>query len=54
MLELRARLRAEEAVLEEILEVYVLELIRGVAKETLRAGMVAKKRAEDEVPHVLT
>lgn len=49
MLELRVSRRAEEAILENIVGTYVGEFLRDVARETLLAGLVAKKRAEDEV-----
>lgn len=49
MLELRSSRRAEATILENIVGTYLAEFVKDVARETLRAGLLAKKRAEDEV-----
>lgn len=49
MLEVRASRRAEATILDNILGTYLLEFVGDVARETLKAGLLAKKRAEDEV-----
>lgn len=49
MLELRAKDRAEATILDHILGTFLSEFVKDVAQETLRAGLQAKRRAEDEV-----
>lgn len=49
MLELRAGRRAEETILDNVVGTYLSEFMKDVARETLRAGLMAKRRAEDEV-----
>ncbi|CAM9946768.1 unnamed protein product, partial [Ectocarpus sp. 8 AP-2014] len=48
MLELRAKDRAEATILDHIIGTYLSEFVKDVAQETLRAGLQAKRRAEDE------
>lgn len=49
MVDLRVNQRAEAVVLEQIVKVFLSGFIRDAARETLRAGVLARKRAEDEV-----
>lgn len=49
MLELRAKDRAEATILDHIIGTYLSEFVKDVARETLKAGLLAKMRAEDEV-----
>ena len=49
MLELRASRRAEATILDDILGTYLSEFVKNVARETLQAGLLAKRRAEEEV-----
>lgn len=49
MLELRAKDRVEATTLDHIIGTYLAEFVKDVAQETLRAGLLAKNRAEDEV-----
>lgn len=49
MLELRAKDRVEATTLDHIIGTYLAQFVKDVAQETLRAGLLAKKRAEDEV-----
>lgn len=49
MLELRARERAEATILDHIIGTYLTEFVKDVAQETLKSGLLAKRRAEDEV-----
>lgn len=49
MLELRAKDRVEANTLDHIIGTYLAQFVKDVAQETLRAGLLAKKRAEDEV-----
>lgn len=49
MLELRAKERVEAAILDQIIGTYLSEFVKDVAQETLKAGLLAKRRAEDEV-----
>lgn len=53
MLELRAKHRVEAITLDHIIGTYLGLLVKDVAQETLRAGLLAKKRAEDEVTAAL-
>ncbi|CAM9187342.1 unnamed protein product, partial [Hapterophycus canaliculatus] len=48
MLELRAKERVEAAIMDHIIGTYLSEFVKDVAQETLKAGLLAKKRAEDE------
>eukprot|EP00752_Nemacystus_decipiens_P010357 g9227.t1 len=48
MLELRAKDRVEAITLDHIIGTYLGQFVKDVAQETLRAGLLAKKRAEDE------
>lgn len=49
MLELRARERVEATILDQIIGTYLADFVKDVAQETLKAGLRAKRRAEDEV-----
>lgn len=49
MLELRAKNRVEATTLEHIIGTYLAEFVKDLAQETLKAGLLAKRRAEDEV-----
>lgn len=49
MLELRAKERAEATILDHIIGIYLADFVKNVAQETLKAGLLAKRRAEDEV-----
>lgn len=49
MLELRASRRAEATILDDILGTYLSEFVKNVAQETLKSGLLAKRRAEEEV-----
>lgn len=49
MLELRAKDRVEANTLDHIVGTYLAQFVKDVAQETLKAGLLAKKRAEDEV-----
>ncbi len=49
MLELRAKNRVEATTLEHIVGTYLAEFVKDLAQETLKAGLLAKRRAEDEV-----
>lgn len=49
MLELRAKDRVEATTLDHIIGTYLAQFVKDVAQETLRAGLLAKRRAEDEV-----
>lgn len=53
MLELRAKDRVEATTLDHIIGTYLAQFVKDVAQETLRAGLLAKKRAEDEVTTAL-
>lgn len=49
MIELRAIRRAEAVILDDIVGTYLTEFVKDIVRETLKAGLLAKKRAEDEV-----
>ncbi|CAM9204617.1 unnamed protein product, partial [Discosporangium mesarthrocarpum] len=48
MMEARARARGEQKTLDQIIGTFVADFIRDLAGETLRAGLEARKRAEEE------